>query len=153
MTEPVRAPYQESKIEDEVGDLFFVLVNMARYLNVDPEAALRRTNRKFRSRFGAMEAAAHAAGRKLDGMPIEELESLWQQAKGSAKTLPSGGAVGCGREADVCAVQHPASTACPANGGARSHHPPAWRYRRNHSRDIPDASARRPAAERQVPCR
>jgi MazG family protein len=70
-----------SKLEEEVGDLFFVMVNIARYLSVDPEAALRSTNRKFRRRFQWMEARLHESGRTADQAKMEELESLWQQAK------------------------------------------------------------------------
>jgi MazG family protein len=69
------------RIEEEVGDLFFVLVNIARYLAVDPESALKKTNRKFRRRFRWMEDQLRASGRTLDGAQSEELESLWQRAK------------------------------------------------------------------------
>lgn len=69
------------KLEDEVGDLFFVLVNLARYLNVDPESALRRTNRKFRRRFGWLEEQLRAQGKTLEQATLEEMETLWQQAK------------------------------------------------------------------------
>ena len=69
------------RIEGEVGDLFFVLVNLARFLDVDPESALRRTTRKFRRRFELMEAQAHAEGRNLEAMSIDEMEELWQKSK------------------------------------------------------------------------
>jgi MazG family protein len=69
------------RLEDEVGDLFFVLVNIARYLSVDPESALRKSNRKFKRRFQWVEARLHESGRSADQAPMEELESLWQQAK------------------------------------------------------------------------
>ena len=68
-------------IEAEVGDLFFVLVNIARYLSVDPESALRKTNRKFRRRFGWMEEQLRERGRTLEQATLEEMETLWQQAK------------------------------------------------------------------------
>src|ERR1051326_8907756 len=68
-------------VEDEVGDLFFVLVNIARYLSVDPESALRKTNRKFRRRFSWLEEKLREQGRSLEGATLEEMESLWQQAK------------------------------------------------------------------------
>ena len=71
----------QSRLEEEVGDLFFVLVNIARYLSVDPESALRKTNRKFKRRFQWMEDRLHEHGRSADQAPMEELESLWQQAK------------------------------------------------------------------------
>jgi MazG family protein len=69
------------RLEDEVGDLFFVLVNVARYLSLDPESALRRTNRKFKRRFQWMEERLRAAGRTPQQMSMAELESLWQAAK------------------------------------------------------------------------
>ncbi len=69
------------KATDEFGDLFFALVNAARLYNIDPEAALERTNRKFISRFGHMEARAESAGRELSGMSLAEMEELWQDAK------------------------------------------------------------------------
>jgi uncharacterized protein YabN with tetrapyrrole methylase and pyrophosphatase domain len=69
------------RIEGEIGDLFFVLVNLARFLNVDPESALRRTTHKFRSRFEAMETQAHADGQKLEQMNLNEMEELWQNSK------------------------------------------------------------------------
>ena len=71
----------QGKLEEEVGDLFFVLVNIARYLSLDPESALRKTNRKFKRRFQWMEERLHETGRTADQAPMEELESLWQQAK------------------------------------------------------------------------
>jgi len=69
------------RLEEEVGDLFFVLVNIARYLAIDPESALRRTNRKFRRRFHRMEERLHANGTTPEQATMDELESLWQQAK------------------------------------------------------------------------
>ena len=71
----------QGRLEEEIGDLFFVLVNVARYLSVDPESALRKTNRKFRRRFQWMEDRLLQTGRTPDQAPMEELESLWQQAK------------------------------------------------------------------------
>jgi MazG family protein len=68
-------------VEGEVGDLFFVLVNIARYLSVDPESALRKTNRKFRRRFGWMEEQLRGQDRTLEEATLEEMEKLWQQAK------------------------------------------------------------------------
>jgi nucleoside triphosphate diphosphatase len=82
----------QAKMEEEVGDLFFVLVNIARYLSVDPESALRKTNRKFRRRFQWMEDRLHALGRSADDASTEELESLWQQAKGHEREAGENGA-------------------------------------------------------------
>jgi MazG family protein len=69
------------RLEEEVGDLVFVLVNIARYLSVDPESALKKTNRKFKRRFQWMEERLRESGRKPEQATTEELESLWQQAK------------------------------------------------------------------------
>jgi uncharacterized protein YabN with tetrapyrrole methylase and pyrophosphatase domain len=70
-----------ARLEDEVGDLFFVLVNIARYLSLDPESALRKTNRKFKRRFQWIEEQLRTSGRGPEQSSMEELESLWQQAK------------------------------------------------------------------------
>ena len=70
-----------SRLEDEVGDLFFVLVNIARYLSLDPESALKKTNRKFKRRFQWMEEQLRQSGRTPDQVSAAELERLWQQAK------------------------------------------------------------------------
>jgi MazG family protein len=69
------------RLEEEVGDLFFVLVNIARYLSLDSESALKKTNRKFRRRFQWMEEQLRASGRAPQQASMEELESLWQRAK------------------------------------------------------------------------
>ena len=69
------------KVEGELGDLFFVLVNLARFLSLDSESALKKTNRKFRRRFQWMEQQLNAAGRTPEQSNMEEMESLWQQAK------------------------------------------------------------------------
>lgn len=66
----------QPEIEGEIGDMLFVLVNLARFLKVDPEQALRKTNAKFRKRFGYVESKA-----KLPGAGIQELEALWQESK------------------------------------------------------------------------
>ena len=70
-----------ANLEDEVGDLIFMAVNVARYAGTDPEIALRRANAKFRKRFGSMEQALAAEGRSIEGCEADELESLWQRAK------------------------------------------------------------------------
>ena len=68
-------------IAEEIGDLLFVVVNLARHLKVDPENALRAANRKFERRFRHIEQALREAGRPLDGCSLEELDALWEQAK------------------------------------------------------------------------
>jgi MazG family protein len=74
-----------TRLEGEVGDLFFVLVNIARYLSLDPESALKKTNRKFKRRFQWMEDQLRASGRTPQQASMDELESLWQQAKQQEK--------------------------------------------------------------------
>jgi nucleoside triphosphate diphosphatase len=71
----------QARLEEEVGDLFFVLVNIARYLSIDPESALRKSNRKFKRRFQWMEDRLHDSGRSAEQASMDELESLWQRAK------------------------------------------------------------------------
>jgi ATP diphosphatase len=69
------------RLEDEVGDLLFAAVNLARHLHVDADQALRRTNAKFVQRFGAIEAALATEGRKPAEASLDEMEALWQRAK------------------------------------------------------------------------
>jgi len=68
-------------IEDELGDLFFVLVRIANFVDVNPEDALSRTIRKFDQRFRYIEAAAAGQGRKLSDMTLAEMEVFWEEAK------------------------------------------------------------------------
>jgi uncharacterized protein YabN with tetrapyrrole methylase and pyrophosphatase domain len=75
------APELQARLEDEVGDLLFVLVNIARYLSLDPESALRKTNRKFRRRFQYLEDRLRQHGRKPADASLDEMESLWQESK------------------------------------------------------------------------
>jgi nucleoside triphosphate diphosphatase len=70
-----------ARLEEEVGDLFFVLVNLARYLSLDPESALRRANHKFKRRFQWMEDRLRESGSSPEQASMDELESLWQRAK------------------------------------------------------------------------
>lgn len=65
-------------VEHEIGDLLFTLVNLARFLKVDPEQALRKTNARFRKRFAYVE---QQAGARIEDTPLERLEALWQEAK------------------------------------------------------------------------
>jgi MazG family protein len=69
-------------LEDEVGDLLFMATNIARYLKVHPEIALRRANVKFRRRFAHIERSLAAQGRTLEQTSLDEMEALWQEAKG-----------------------------------------------------------------------
>src|SRR6185369_16566861 len=78
-----RAGGNPAEIEDEIGDLLFVVVNIARFLKVDPEQALRKTNSKFRRRFGHVEEGLAARGQTPQQASIDEMEALWQAAKHS----------------------------------------------------------------------
>jgi MazG family protein len=69
------------KVEEEVGDLLFVGVNLARFLGLDAEIALKKANGKFAERFRAMERMAAARGQKLGGLSAAELDALWNEAK------------------------------------------------------------------------
>jgi tetrapyrrole methylase family protein/MazG family protein len=70
-----------ANLEEEVGDLLFAAVNVARFVGVDPEIALKKANRKFKSRFQWMEAAAAQKGTRFADLPRPEMEALWDQSK------------------------------------------------------------------------
>jgi MazG family protein len=69
------------KVEEELGDLLFAAINLARFLKVDPEIALSRANAKFSQRFRAMERLARGRGREFKELPREEMEALWDATK------------------------------------------------------------------------
>jgi ATP diphosphatase len=71
-----------SNIEDEIGDAFFTLTNLARHHGIDPEAASRRSNQKFLTRFTFIEKSLAAENKSLNDCSLDEMEQLWQQAKG-----------------------------------------------------------------------
>jgi MazG family protein len=71
----------QEAVEGEIGDLLFTLVNVARFVKVDPEQALRKTNAKFRRRFAHVESELEARGKTPGQASLEEMEALWQQAK------------------------------------------------------------------------
>jgi len=74
-------PASRDRLEDEIGDLLFAVANLARHLKIEPEAALRRTNAKFRRRFGHIEDRLRASGQSLDAASLNEMEAHWQAAK------------------------------------------------------------------------
>lgn len=74
------------EIEDEMGDLLFVMANLARHLGVDPEAALRRTNAKFTRRFKSIETALAAKGKRPEDSDLAEMDALWDAAKLAEKS-------------------------------------------------------------------
>ena len=76
-----RAAESKDQMEDELGDLLFTIVNLARFAKVDPEQALRRTNAKFRKRFAYVEKRLAEQGDEVAGTSIGRLEELWQEAK------------------------------------------------------------------------
>ncbi len=71
----------QPEIEGELGDLLFVLVNLARFVKVDPEQALRKTNAKFRQRFGYIERKLGEQGKTPEEATITEMEALWEESK------------------------------------------------------------------------
>ncbi|KAF0231209.1 MAG: hypothetical protein FD175_1078 [Beijerinckiaceae bacterium] len=74
-----------SDIKDEIGDMLFVIANLARHADIEPEAALEGTNRKFMRRFAHIEARLAAMGRSFDGATLDEMDALWDEAKGLEK--------------------------------------------------------------------
>ncbi|MBL7761671.1 MAG: nucleoside triphosphate pyrophosphohydrolase [Sediminibacterium sp.] len=78
---------QHDAIAEEFGDLLFSLVNYARFLRIDPEAALERTNRKFIQRFQQMESIAGAEGQKLTDLSLEEMDAIWNRVKKQNKSV------------------------------------------------------------------
>jgi MazG family protein len=72
---------QEGRLRDEMGDILFVMANLARHLGVEPETALQQTNAKFKRRFEAMEAEARASGRDFRKMSLAEQDALWERVK------------------------------------------------------------------------
>ena len=72
---------RSQRLEEEIGDLLFMAVNIARHVKVDPELALRSANKKFRERFGHIERRLHAQGKSFDETSLDEMEELWQEAK------------------------------------------------------------------------
>ncbi|MDX5364838.1 MAG: MazG family protein, partial [Alphaproteobacteria bacterium] len=74
------------RLEDEMGDLLFVYANLARHMKIDPEAALRRANAKFRRRFGRIEEKLAARGKKPEESSLEEMDALWNDAKSEERS-------------------------------------------------------------------
>ncbi len=72
---------RRDRLEDEIGDVLFTVVNIARFLKVDPEQALRKTNKKFRERFAYVERKLTESGKSLSEATLEEMEAFWQEAK------------------------------------------------------------------------
>ena len=78
------AKRDDANIQEELGDLLFAIANIARKLNVNAEEALQAANRKFTRRFEAVEAQARESGRNLDQLTLEEMDAMWDHAKGGS---------------------------------------------------------------------
>ncbi len=83
--ESLREPEIHARLQDEMGDLLFCCVNLARFLRVSPDASLRSTNQKFFQRFQYIEERLHQQGRSLEQVSLEELDQLWDEAKFRSK--------------------------------------------------------------------
>jgi ATP diphosphatase len=86
LTNSIDPFFSAEAVEDELGDLLFVCVNLARFMKVNPEQALNSTNHKFEMRFRAIEEHLEREGRDLDGESLEALDAVWQAVKGVEKT-------------------------------------------------------------------
>jgi ATP diphosphatase len=75
----------KAEMQDEMGDLLFVMANLARHLDIDPESALRGTNAKFTRRFEGVEAALKARGKTPAQSDLSEMDALWDQVKAAEK--------------------------------------------------------------------
>ncbi len=84
--ESARQSQSPDAMESEIGDLLFTIVNVARFLQVDPEQALRRSNAKFRERFAHVERSLESRGKTLQDATLDEMEALWQAAKQQEKS-------------------------------------------------------------------
>ncbi|MGB1109737.1 MAG: nucleoside triphosphate pyrophosphohydrolase, partial [Gammaproteobacteria bacterium] len=83
--EVLAAGGDSARLEDELGDLLFACVNLARHARIDPETALRHANRKFERRFRAVEAEFASKGRNLEEASLDEMEGAWNRAKTAAR--------------------------------------------------------------------
>ena len=81
LQDEIKSGESQEKIENEFGDLLFSLVNYARFINVNPEDALEKTNRKFLNRFQYLESESKKSGKKLSEMTLAEMDIYWEKAK------------------------------------------------------------------------
>jgi len=79
--QPVAAEKQRMKIEDEIGDLLFSVINYARFLNIDPDNALAKTNKKFLERFQSMEKIVTEKGQRMTDLNLEQMDEIWNEVK------------------------------------------------------------------------
>jgi XTP/dITP diphosphohydrolase len=73
--------HQKMKIEEEIGDLLFSVINYARFLNIDPDNALARTNKKFLTRFQSMEKIITEKGQRMTDLTLEQMDEIWNEVK------------------------------------------------------------------------
>ncbi|MBE9553303.1 MAG: nucleoside triphosphate pyrophosphohydrolase, partial [Proteobacteria bacterium] len=79
---------EPARLEDELGDVLFSVANLARHLDIDPEAALRRTNAKFEHRFRHVEKRLRETGHALEDASLEEMDRFWEEAKAAPSPTP-----------------------------------------------------------------
>lgn len=84
--EEARAAGDPQRMEDELGDLLFAIVNLGRFLALNPEEALRKTINRFQKRFSHVEDTLHSQGKQMQDTPLEEMDKLWEQAKRLERT-------------------------------------------------------------------
>jgi len=77
---------RQDRMEAELGDLLFAVANLGRFLSIDPEEALRKTIARFQNRFTHIEDSLHANGRHIQDASLEEMETLWAEAKTKERT-------------------------------------------------------------------
>jgi XTP/dITP diphosphohydrolase len=81
LRDEVESNAPDDRIEDEFGDLLFALTNYARYIGINPDDALERTNRKFQRRFQFIETESQKDGKSIEEMNLEEMDVYWNKAK------------------------------------------------------------------------
>ncbi|MEM9870323.1 MAG: nucleoside triphosphate pyrophosphohydrolase [Pseudomonadota bacterium] len=86
-----RETLTQAEVVEEMGDLLFVMANLARHLDVDPEEALRKTNAKFSRRFAAIEAALARSGKRPEDSSLDEMDALWDEVKAAEKAAAASG--------------------------------------------------------------
>ena len=116
---------KRARVKDEIGDILFTVVNLARHFKADPESVLESTTAKFIRRFAEVEREARRTGRSLSAMSLEEMESLWQKSK---RKRPKPGRTR-GKTRPRSAANH---LQRPAPGHAAFEPPRPGRTRRNH---------------------
>lgn len=81
LEEALQVEVNQARVDEEIGDLFFAVVNLARHVGTDPEKALAYANQKFEQRFRAIEQKAEQKAKLLSQMSLEEMDDLWKQVK------------------------------------------------------------------------